>query len=570
MKAVQIIIRAHICFFFVFVPLHNIDDWAYDQFFKLKKNFQKPGNISLVEVSNPGYGQTQDWKNSYPALIKTILDQDPQLLIVASYLETLEPDFFTASNKVIFSAFVNEEQKLILPHKGAHPGYQFGFQNLFPDADSVVRKNYLVYSSFPSLALKAFQILNPGKRLNRDLLKPYHINYVGAAGAFPTYTQEQLHRNPQLLKNLKNSIVVMGNGKSFNNDLESPLGKMSKLEIQANFLQSLLNQREIKLTAPSIKKILSIITVTASVLILIFLPLGSAWIAIVCLAFLVATILFLIFVGFQVWIGIANPILCIFATHLVFLGYQLSREEKKKWKLEREADYLKELDQFKNNFISLFSHDLKTPIAKIKAISERLNTEGQNLNPEAVEGLRNIERASNELAKSISDILKVTKMESANLVVSKNALDINRLVEDAVLRLKFVADQKNINLVLDLEPLFSIEGDNALMLEVITNLIENAIKYSPPNRNVIIRTSEKNEKVYLEVIDEGEGIAAEEIPKITSKFYRVPHTAEKVKGSGLGLYLSKYFVELHHGKIEIESKVGKGTKVSFWLPLVQN
>src|SRR5262249_15941962 len=103
--------------------------------------------------------------------------------------------------------------------------------------------------------------------------------------------------------------------------------------------------------------------------------------------------------------------------------------------------------------------------------------------------------------------------------------------------------------------------------EVITNLLENAIKYSGPHRQVIARTREEDRYVRVAVVDEGEGITPDELPRVTGKFYRGRAVAEKVKGSGLGLYPSKSFFELHQGRLEIKSELGKGTEVSFLLPI---
>lgn len=210
---------------------------------------------------------------------------------------------------------------------------------------------------------------------------------------------------------------------------------------------------------------------------------------------------------------------------------------------------------------------MKTPIAKIKAVTDRLLTEHTDLAPEVRDSLKTIDRTNGELARFISDILKVTKMESMPLEVRKEVIDLNRLAEVAVQRLKFLSDEKGISVILDLEPLFSMEGDQQLVQEVITNLLENAIKYSSHDRTVIVRTREEDSRVLVAVIDEGEGIPADEIPRVTGKFYRGRSVGGKTKGSGLGLYLAKYFVELHAGKLDIKSELGKGTEVSFWLPL---
>src|SRR5690606_18679576 len=109
----------------------------------------------------------------------------------------------------------------------------------------------------------------------------------------------------------------------------------------------------------------------------------------------------------------------------LMLGYRLHKQEEVEWKLQQEGEYLKELDQFKNNFISLFSHDLKTPIAKIRAITERTLTENPDLPPTISQSLKNIERTNDELARLISDILKLTKMETMSLEPRTEVLDIN-------------------------------------------------------------------------------------------------------------------------------------------------
>src|SRR5450432_2183749 len=120
------------------------------------------------------------------------------------------------------------------------------------------------------------------------------------------------------------------------------------------------------------------------------------------------------------------------------------------------------------------------------------------LEPDVRDSLKALDRTNGELARFISDILKVTKMESMRLEPFKEVIDLNRLAEEAVHRLKFLADEKKISIVLDLEPLFSMEGDQQLIQEVITNLLENAIKYSPPAKRVIVRTCEDDGKVRVE------------------------------------------------------------------------
>ncbi|MCB0405355.1 MAG: CHASE2 domain-containing protein, partial [Bdellovibrionales bacterium] len=364
-----------------------------------------------------------------------------------------------------------------------------------------------------------------------------------------------------------NKIVLIGPTTGTVNRFETPFGSLSRLEIHANIMDTFLNQREIRHLPSWVTVSIGAAAVLASATIILSFPLSSAWICLLILALFLLVVSLFLFAYFKVWIGLANPLVCIFGTHLLMMGYKLGRQEEKQQRIQQEAAHLKEMDQFKNNFISLFSHDLKTPIAKIKAIIGRLLSEESSLSAETRSSLKTVARTNDELARFISDILKVTRMETMSIEPAKEVIDLNRLVEEAVKRNRFQADEKDISVTVDLEPLFSMEGDQKLIEEIITNLLENAIKYSAPGSAVVISTREEASRVWVEVEDQGPGIPEEEIPRVMGKFYRGKTAEKTTKGSGLGLYLAKYFVELHEGTIEITSELGKGTRVRFSLPL---
>jgi two-component system, OmpR family, phosphate regulon sensor histidine kinase PhoR len=586
MLKLNLTVRVAICFLFVFLPLQNMDQWFYDQYFKLRGKRKQPTPFVLVRVnenklSSLGGDLSPDvppgspapspfvWNSRfYDRLLKKIQSQEPRLIIFTSFYDWVDNPKSKALTypNVIVSAYLNEENKLILPPSTLAAGENFGFSNIFPDSDNVVRRSYLVYSSGTSLALRAYyRLLKDPIRIN--LLDPIQVDYRGPGGSYTNIDAVDLFEEDVSKDFFKNKIVLVGRESTRSSDVETPFGSMSRLEVQANTIDTFLGQRQIQILPRLYSLVAAALAVGLSILIILFFPLTLAWLVLVLFALLIALVDLLLFSQFKVWMGIANPILCIFGSHLLMLGYKLSRQEAEQWKLQQESEYLKELDQFKNNFISLFSHDLKTPIAKIRAITDRVLTENRDLAQPIVESLHNIQRTNNELARLISDILKVTKMESMSLEKASEVVDLNRLIEIAVERLQFLADEKNIQIVLDLEPLFSMEGDPQLLQEVITNLLENAIKYSPPDRKVVMRTAEHDDSVRVSVIDEGEGIPPDELPRVTGKFYRGKTVADKTKGSGLGLYLSKYFVELHDGSLEIQSELGKGTSVSFSLPI---
>ena len=141
------------------------------------------------------------------------------------------------------------------------------------------------------------------------------------------------------------------------------------------------------------------------------------------------------------------------------------------------------------------------------------------------------------------------------------AKDVNTLIETIVEELEYEAKQKEMTMNVELGPLYPIEVDIVLIKRVISNLVENAIKYSGHGTSITVKTWDDDTWVYVEISDSGVGIPEDDIKNIFEKFYRVKNDAShKIKGSGLGLYLVKYFVELHGGTIEASSVLNEGTK----------
>jgi signal transduction histidine kinase len=256
------------------------------------------------------------------------------------------------------------------------------------------------------------------------------------------------------------------------------------------------------------------------------------------------------------------------AAYIIFLWLKYARQENRRWQAEKKAQYLSELDELKSNFISLMSHDLKTPIAKVQALTERLAREANELKHEHREILEAISKSNDELTNYIVSILNFQKIESQKPIVNRKSNDINALIEEVVNRLDPLAKDKKIELKMELEPMFSAEFDEILIKQVLNNLIENAIKYNGENTQVLVSSGETDDFLFVSIADNGVGIEESQQTRLFKKFSRLEKgTAERVKGTGLGLYLSKYFIELHGGKIEVESKSGEGTKFTFYLPI---
>jgi signal transduction histidine kinase len=181
--------------------------------------------------------------------------------------------------------------------------------------------------------------------------------------------------------------------------------------------------------------------------------------------------------------------------------------------------------------------------------------------------LTQLRLSGDELNRYIQSILKLLRIESRDFKLNIGVADFNQIVEEVLSQLRPLAQERNQSFATDLEPLFSIEIDETLIREVVLNLIENAMKYSPVGASISVSSFEQDGRVIFKVIDQGSGIPPEELPMIWGKFVRGKEQNLKTKGSGLGLYLVKYFIELHGGAVQVESELGKGTTVTFSLPL---
>lgn len=289
---------------------------------------------------------------------------------------------------------------------------------------------------------------------------------------------------------------------------------------------------------------------------------GLSLILVLTLAsFLIALALFLL--GF--WINIAYLLVTIFIVYIIWIPSRAISEYKKRYAIEKETKILKQVDHLKQNFISLMSHDLKTPIAKIIGLGETLLRIEQD--PLAVKKYaKSILRTTDELNSFVSSILDLTKVESQEVALHLQSEDLNEVILEVTKKLRFRIKQNEIKVVEKLEPLYPINMDKRLVERVVSNLIENAIKYSGKGSEVILSTFDDQDWVYFSVADNGVGIDEESLKNIFDKFYRVKDDRiHEIKGSGLGLYLAKYFIELHGGEITVSSQKGQGTKFSIKL-----
>jgi signal transduction histidine kinase len=232
----------------------------------------------------------------------------------------------------------------------------------------------------------------------------------------------------------------------------------------------------------------------------------------------------------------------------------------------RDLTRFREADDLKNTFISIISHELKTPVALIKGYAGTLRREDAHWDRAVVEdSLTVIEEEADRLTSLIDDLLDASRLQSGGLAPHYGDVNLPQLAGRVAERLGRQFPDRAIRT--DFPAGFpEISADEERIGQVISNLISNALKYSPAGSPVEIRGRWTPEQVTVTVADQGYGIEAEDAPHVFDRFYRAPAAAKRTKGAGLGLYLAKAVVEAHGGRIWIESQPGKGTRVSFTLP----
>lgn len=335
--------------------------------------------------------------------------------------------------------------------------------------------------------------------------------------------------------------------------------KSSKLLVHANIIQALATGRTV---TPAPDLLTQVLSVVIAVLLSFFISrVQPTKGLLITISLMLGTFAFgyLSFVGLSMWFKLSHMILGIFVVYYIWVPFRAIEEYQTRYTIQEEAKLLKQVDNLKQNFISLMSHDLKTPVAKIAGIADILRQQYDNT-PDQKRLLDNVVQATKELNSFITSILDLTKIESQNLTLRKESKDINKLIEGIVEKLRFEVAAQEMELETELAPLYPIQVDSVLMNRVVSNLIENAIKYSGKGKTVFVKTWDDAQWVYIEIRDNGVGIKAEDLAHIFDKFYRVKNdSSHTIKGSGLGLYLVKYFIELHNGTITATSEPGTGT-----------
>ncbi|HXH75286.1 MAG TPA: ATP-binding protein [Bacteriovoracaceae bacterium] len=583
---------------------HPLESIFYDFWIKAdisSKGFQSPVVlISMDEESDQFLGETYPYTYaSHTRLMNRIVQDKP--ILINYFVSLMEPDsevearyqtefheaikgFSPATDKFKFGTEIDNLGELIPPEALRDVGYYLG--QLYKDQlvfskDEVVRRAILNISGEDSLHLwtaKRYRELKGRPPLDATAYKgAYYNSEADANFALFKYSGNPLHSEAKVIPFhrvvvgnfpkgfFKDKIVLVGPQYLSNSDdfvltpFDKDAAKTPKLAVHAELVEALISEK-------TVYDVKDFTTQVASVLIALILsfiisrvqPVKGLMITIILILGILVTS-YLAFVTFGLWIKLSHLVLSIFVVYYIWVPFRAIEEYQTRYAIQEETKLLKQVDNLKQNFISLMSHDLKTPVAKIAGIADILNIKFNNT-PEQVELIDNIMNSTKELNNFINSILDLTKIESQNLTLRKESKDINKIIEHIIEKLEFEASSKQMIIESDQSPLYPIQVDPVLMNRVISNLIENAIKYAGKGKTIWLKTWDDAEWVYVEIRDNGVGVKPEDLAHIFDKFYRVKNdSTHAIKGSGLGLYLVKYFIELHNGVITATSQLGEGT-----------
>lgn len=233
----------------------------------------------------------------------------------------------------------------------------------------------------------------------------------------------------------------------------------------------------------------------------------------------------------------------------------------------RDITKFREAEELKSTFISIISHELKTPVALIKGYASTLRREDARWDSETVqESLQVIEEESDRLAQLIDDLLDASRLQAGAMSLNHGDVDLctlaKRLVE------KFGIQSSRHTLETDFPHDFPvIVGDEERLTQVLSNLLSNAIKYSPKGGTITLSGRAEAERVVVCVTDQGPGIAPEDQSRVFDRFYRAKSSLTRhIKGTGLGLFLAKAIVDAHGGRVWVDPSPKQGARVCFSLP----
>ncbi len=233
--------------------------------------------------------------------------------------------------------------------------------------------------------------------------------------------------------------------------------------------------------------------------------------------------------------------------------------------LDDATEKLSKVNELRKDLVANVSHDIKTPLTMIKAYAEMIKDISGDDPKKRNEHLDVILQETEYLNKLVTDMSELSKLQSGVIEINRDNFDLKECVNKVVLLLSQAISEKNIKLILDLDDCF-VYADEIKLSQVIYNFLSNALKYSDADSKITVRIRDSEDKVRLEVIDNGNGISEEALPYIWDRYYKVDKNFNRsVNSTGLGLAIAKAILEAHKAHYGVESKLGEGS--TFWFEL---
>jgi two-component system sensor histidine kinase SenX3 len=225
------------------------------------------------------------------------------------------------------------------------------------------------------------------------------------------------------------------------------------------------------------------------------------------------------------------------------------------------------LDKTRRDFIENISHELKTPIGAIALLSEAIQEAGDD-RAAVAKFASSLDKESSRLTFLVQDIIKLSRLQSEEVIADAELIDLNEVVAEAIDRNEQLAANRKIRLVTEQAPPLEVFGNKEMLITAVKNLVENAISYSDQGTSVGIGCSAKDSIAEIAVTDSGSGISPEHQERIFERFYRAdPSRSRETGGTGLGLSIVKHVAKIHRGEVRLFSQVGVGSTFTLRVPL---
>jgi two-component system phosphate regulon sensor histidine kinase PhoR len=227
-------------------------------------------------------------------------------------------------------------------------------------------------------------------------------------------------------------------------------------------------------------------------------------------------------------------------------------------------------EQMRVDFVANASHELRTPLSTLIGYAETLREQADEIDPATRERfLAVVHDEARRMQRVVEDLISLSRIEAEKFTAPTEAVELEPLIDHTIESAARIADERDSALVREVaDGLPRIAADRSQILQLLDNLVENALRYGEPGTPVTVSADVEGTMVHLSVRDEGEGIAPDHIARVTERFYRVDTgRSRSLGGTGLGLAIVKHIVERHRGRLNIESELGRGTCVHVLLPV---